>query len=567
MEKIKNKQMEFMKNISFNTKRSTRTAYFSMEFAFDARIPNYAGGLGVLAADMMYSMADLGTPAVGISLIYHQSEDPNHKFHPEFFMHRLPQTVQVQIEDRSVTVGAYQYNAVSPSGNTIPIFFLTTFSGDNEAWDRDITKNLYASGAYQRLTQEVILGIGGVKMLRALGYKNLKNFHLNEGHAALSTLELQREYNWNDDKVRKVTKFTTHTPVAAGHDKFDYDLAYQVLGDQIPWHIREIATPDQLHLTHLALNLSSKTNGVSLKHADVCHDMFPGHDFIGITNGIHHVRWAAPATRMCYDKFMPKWRRNPSLLTEGVAKIPTPDLVNMRAENKRVLIDWINENPSFFHHDGDLKPKDLFDYETLTIVFARRFVPYKRPLLIFRDLERLQKLGHKKIQLIFAGNCHPDDHFCNNRKLTLRNLAKELRGSIKIAVIPQYNVDIAVKLVSGTNLWLNNPVSPREASGTSGMKAALNGALNLSIADGWWLEGHEMKPDSGWSFGNPHNDLPENERDDRDADELYTCLEEALDEYENNPTKWGHRLRESMSLVGYFNTHRVIEDYQAKMWD
>ncbi len=551
----------------FRTPGKPKVAYFSMEFALNANIPNYAGGLGVLAADMMYSIADLDYPAVGVGLIYHQDEDPTKKFHPEFYMKRLPQTVKVTIEGREVTVGAYRHDLITPDGKTAPIIFLTTFSGDNEPWDRDITKHLYSSNGYTRCAQEAILGIGGVKMLKALGFDSIEVYHLNEGHAAFATLELLRLNNWNNEAVKKMVRFTTHTPVPAGHDRFDYDLAYKVLGDQIPWHIRELATDSQLSMTDLALNLSDKTNGVSKKHQLVCFDMFPGHSFEGITNGVHHVRWASSATKELLDKYLPKWRTEPEVLSQANQKIPDKALKSMREKNKVALVDWVNDNPGFFHFEEDFKKSDLLDPDRLTIVFARRFVPYKRPLLIFRDLERLRKIGGKKIQFVFAGHCHPDDHFCTNRKETLRSYAYDLRGDIKIAVIPDYNIEISEKLVSGANIWLNNPIPPREASGTSGMKAALNGVQNLSVFDGWWIEGLRMKPKSGWGFGADVDPIwSDDERDDRQSDELYKQLEKAVDIYYNKPDEWLNRCKASISLVSHFNTHRVIEEYDEVMW-
>jgi starch phosphorylase len=295
--------------------------------------------------------------------------------------------------------------------------------------------------------------------------------------------------------------------------------------------------------------------------------MFPGHSFEGITNGVHLPRWAAPATAACLDKYLPKWRTEPSVMEEAATKIPVKALQTMRHDNKARLLNWVNDNSNFFHFGDDLKKSDLLDMDRLTIVFARRFVPYKRPLLLFRDLERLQKIGHKKIQVVFAGHCHPDDYFCTNKKESLRNYAQAMRGSVKIAVIPDYNIDIADKLVSGANIWLNNPIPPREASGTSGMKAALNGALNLSVLDGWWIEGLKRKKRSGWGFGAEMNpDWSDDERDDFHANELYECLEKAVDLYTKRPDEWLENVGQAMTLAGHFNTHRVIEEYDEKMW-
>ncbi len=556
-----------MIKLPFNLRpKKSRVAYFSMEFALDTKIPNYAGGLGVLAADIMHSMADMDYAGVGVGLMYHQSENVSQKFHPEFFMKKLPQTVKIQIEGQDITVGGYQYDVLTPNGKTLPIYFLTTFSGENPEWIRNLTRYLYPSDQYTRLAQEAILGIGGVKMLRALGHNNIKYFHLNEGHAALATLELLRENDYKDEVVRKICRFTTHTPIKAGHDKFPYDLAHKILGEQLPWHIKDLATQEHLSMTHLALNLSGRSNAVSQKHKKVCEEMFPNYKFEGITNSIYAPRWASNATEKLLDKYLKTWRKNPNVLQTAPEKIPNAALMEMRAQNKSELIDWVNENPGFFCFE-DIKKADLFKPDVLTIVFARRFVPYKRPLLLFRDMAKLKKIGHKKIQIIFAGHCHPDDHFCNNKKETLRHFAQELRGSIKIAVIPDYNLDIAQKLVSGANIWLNNPVPPREASGTSGMKAALNGGLNLSVLDGWWIEGLERRPESGWGFAkvtSPSWDATT--RDDLHSHEMYEKLEEAVNCFNKTPEEWIEKTKESIALLGYFNGHRLIEEYDKKMW-
>jgi len=558
--------MEFLKNVKITPARSAEVAYFSMEFAFSADIPNYAGGLGVLAADFMYAIADKQYPAVGVGLIYHQDDKDINKFHPEHFMKKVPETVKVQIEDREITIGAYEYEATTPSGNKALVYFLTAYSGDNEVWDRDITRYLYPSNPYHRVAQEAILGIGGGRMLQALGYKSLKHYHLNEGHAAFGTLELLKQNDYKDEKVKKMTRFTTHTPVPAGHDKWNYDLAYQVLGDQIPWHIRELATENELHMTHLALNLAGKTNAVAKSHKKVCNEMFPDHEIQAITNGVHHVRWASPATRQTLDAYLPTWRKNPKVLSQVPKKLPVAELEKMRAANKHDLINWVNENHGFFHFEGQLRPSDLFDPSWLTIVFARRFVPYKRPLLIMRDIERLRAVAGGKVQIIFAGHCHPDDHFCTNKKESLRHFANELRGSVRIASIPDYNVRIAEKLVAGANIWLNNPIPPREASGTSGMKAALNGGLNLSVLDGWWIEGMKRRPEAGWGFGKMLPNESENDRDDRHAAELYDRLADAVDIYYRDPDQWMAKSLQSMALLGHFNAHRCIDEYDKVMW-
>jgi glycogen phosphorylase len=543
-----------------------RVAYFSMEFALSGDIPNYAGGLGVLAADIVQSFADMDFRGVGVSLIYHQDEDVHKAFHAEKFMTLLPQSVTISIEGRDVKVGVYEYTVMGKTGKTVPIYFLTTNFPENKKWDRDLTKNLYASDQYTRFGQEVILGIGGVRILRALGYNQIEYFHMNEGHSAFLTFERLRETNYSDDEVRSSCAFTTHTPIAAGHDYFDYPLVQRVLGTIVPWHIKTLATQDRLSMTHLALSLSSKSNSVSERHREVCRQMFPGYNFENITNGVNHLRWVSPSMALLFDKFLPEWKKNPSVFGNAERLIPNEDLLNAHQTNKNELISWINANPDFFPVFSRPSNDDLFDTETLTITFARRFVPYKRPTLVFRDIEKLKDIGYKKIQFIFAGRCHPDDFFCNHMRDDLRKYAKSLRGQIRIAIIPNYTPEIAKKIVSGSDIWLNNPIRPREASGTSGMKAALNGLPNLSVLDGWWIEGLAEKRNAGWGFGEQSENLDESHRDDEDAKELYACLEEAIRDYSLGGEIWTKKMKASIALMGIFNTERVVNEYIQKMW-
>lgn len=538
-----------------------------MEFAVDTRIPNYAGGLGVLAADYMLSVADMDKPVIGVGLVYHQSDNHAEAFHAGQYMHLREERIQVNIEDRNITVGAYEYEVKSPSGKSSTILFLTTNFPENPRWDRDLTKWLYPSNTYTRIAQEAILGIGGVRILQAMGHKGIEHYHMNEGHSAFLTLELLKQNDFKDERVKELCRFTTHTPVKAGHDYFDYDLVSQILGEDIPWHIRELATAHQLSMTHLAMNLSQKTNSVSEKHREVCGEMFPGYEFENVTNGIHHLRWVSPDTAKVFDTAIPTWKEDPSALSQAPEKVKPTDLWSAHQSNKQKLIDWINHHPEFFSYHSPMLEEDYFDGETLTIAFARRFVPYKRPGLIFRDIEKLRPLGYKRLQLIFSGRCHPSDHFCMSNRDSLSQFARQMRGQIRIAVIPDYNLDISSKLISGADVWLNNPIIPREASGTSGMKAALNGLLNLSILDGWWCEGHQMTPEAGWAFGADPTGKTDAQRDDDDAASLYEALEDVIQTYYETPDQWKERMLQAVSLVGHFNSHRCIDEYFNKMWN
>lgn len=539
-------------------------AYFSMEFAVDPRIPNYAGGLGVLAADYLFAMNDMEYSGVGVSLIYHQSDDPKKAFDPEKYMNLLDARASIQIEGREVQIGVYEYT-IKKGRKTLPLYCLTTNVPENESWDRDITKHLYPATPYHRLAQEAILGIGGVRILRALGYDQIDYFHMNEGHAALLTLELLKENDYNEDVVRAYARFTTHTPVPAGHDAFDYNLAYQILGDMLPWNIRDLATTERLSMTHIALNLSGVSNSVSEQHKEVCLEMFPDYAFENVTNGIYPDGWVAPATRKLLDKHAKNWKTDRSVF-EKIKKVPLEEIKHMRTENKKQFIQWINKRKDLFAFSSPLQDDDLFEEDVLTIGFARRFVPYKRADLIFRDIDRLRQIGYKKLQLVFAGPVHKDNTFGVDMVHKIRHWAEVLRGQVRILVIPEYNTDISHFMVSGSDMWLNNPIVPREASGTSGMKASLNGGLNISIPDGWWIEGELFDPLAGWVFGGIERYGSDEERDNYDAHGLYQTLQEAIDCYYYQPEDWLDRSRHAMSLLQYFSAQRAIEEYDQKMW-
>ncbi len=542
--------------------KSLEVAYFSMEFAFDDCFRNYAGGLGVLAADTMYSFADLEVPAAGVTLWYHQDDDAGKALDPSPFMTRRPETVEIQIEYRTVKLAIWEYAARGASGRSVPVFFLSSYLPENKRWDRDLTKWLYAADRYTRLGQEAVLGIGGYRALKACGFDPIRHYHMNEGHTALLNLERLRANGFNDDTVRGKSTFTTHTPIPAGHDYFDYHLARTSIGWVLPDNIQDLATHDSLGMTQLAMNLSARTNAVSRKHRDVTAAMFPGHAIEYVTNGIYHPRWVGDALGSLFDAKLAGWRADPKLL-EKVFEVPDDELIAARRAQKQELVEWVNAMERCT--DSSAREKDdEFDTDTLTIGFARRFVPYKRPNLIFRDIDRLREIGYRKVQFVFAGRCHPDDTYCNQLRETIAHHDCELRGQIRTVVVPDYDLAIAKKLVTGIDVWLNNPVPPREASGTSGMKAALNGALNLSILDGWWIEGFEARPKAGW--GVPGSGSEGDEGDSRDNEALLTALADVIRCYYDGRDEWNDRVKNAIALAGTFNTHRMVREYQEKMW-
>jgi starch phosphorylase len=546
-----------------------KVAYFSMEIALKNEIPNYAGGLGVLAADTLLSCADLGLDLVGVSLIYHSNDDPEKGFDPARFMKRREETVTIEIQDRIVQLDIWQMDLEGKSGKKIPILFLSANNEKNQQWDRDLTKHLYAADGYTRLCQEMILGIGGVRALEATGFKDIAYYHMNEGHSVTLVMELLRKNSFDQEKVKRMCTFTSHTPIPAGHDYFDYDLAFKTLGKMVPPNVQQYATKERLGMTELALNMSIRSNSVSQRHNAVCISMFPWAEFENVTNGIYHPRWAGKEIKKVLNKELKGWQNDPNKFSKAVEKLPDKEIDQAHQAQKKELIDWINSKRKLFPFEK-IVPDDLFSEDVLTIGFARRFVPYKRHTLIFKNIDALRSISYKKIQLIYAGKCHRRDEFCNSIINEIQHYASVLRGQIKVVVLKDYNLNTAKRLVTGCDVWLNNPIPPREASGTSGMKAALNGCLNISILDGWWIEGYKMEPKSGWAFGKKYlenniiSQLTAREKQDNEA--LLRNLEDAIDCYYNRHDEWIEKMKHAISLVSHFNTHRMVQEYYKKMW-
>lgn len=543
-------------------------AYFTMEIGLKSSIPTFAGGLGILAADLMRACSDLGTEAACItgcwrygylrqrlkpdgSQVYEEVD-----WDPATELTRLPRTISVSVEGRDVRVGCWELKLQGEKG-IVPVYFLDTDLPENTPEDRSITKHLYGGDLAMRIKQEIVLGIGGVRMLRALGYDSIDNFHLNEGHSAFLTLELLRERGYQDSRVRAACSFTTHTPVKAGHDVFPYDLASRALGDLMPWHIKKLAGEDALSMTQLAMNLSHITLGVSRVHAQVSRRLLENSQIGYVTNGVHHIEWASPEMQNLFDQYIPGWRGNPALLAEHCRDLPDNPLWEAHMAAKRRLLALVNA-----HSDVH------FDENRLTIASARRIVPYKRPELLYANLRRLQEVAHGKLQLIHAGNAHPFDGFSQDVIRHIIERSQELKGIVDIVYLPNYNPDLAKLLVSGADVWLNTPMRLHEASGTSGMKACLNGVLNLSTLDGWWVEGYEKDNEAGWRIGPLAEALGPDDTRQIDAEDLYTQLQyEVIHEYEYpQRARWIRRMKRAIGLIGTFSAQRCIEEYQTKAW-
>lgn len=561
--------------------KEPKIAYFSMEIGIRRELPTYSGGLGVLAGDTIKSASDLKLPMVAVTLVckkgyFHQRLDANGQQTEEpeewvfsEFMELLPVKITVEIEGRDVQVQAWLYEVKSLTGGNVPVFFLDTDIAVNSQEDRDITGQLYGGDKTYRLKQEMVLGMGGVRILRALGF-SIKKYHMNEGHASLLALELLKEYKrdieevwderlvWDTEKVKDLCVFTTHTPVEAGHDKFPYDMVKEVLGEIIPLEIlKDLAGKDNMNMTLLALNLSKYVNGVAKKHGEVSQHMFPGYEIHAITNGVHSYTWTCESFKRLYDKYLPGWANEPELFVR-IGRIPDNEIWAAHMEAKKALMSFVKTATGI-----DMDP------EILTIGFARRATAYKRADLLFSDIDKLIAIGKGRLQLVYAGKSHPMDE--TGKKLIGRifEMKECLKDSIQIAYLPDYNMDMALTLVSGVDLWLNTPLRPLEASGTSGMKATHNGVPNFSVLDGWWIEGH-IEGFTGWAIGPPpeENDINENKMDSRDAEDLYHKLENLIvPRFYNDRHTW---IRMMQNAIGknayYFNSHRMMRRYVTEAY-
>jgi glycogen phosphorylase len=557
-------------------------AYFSMEIGIKNDIPTYSGGLGVLAGDTIKSAADLNLPLVAITLItrkgyFKQEIDPSGWqqeapviWDPAKYMTLLPNKVAVQIEGREVLIQAWLYRVISPTGGKVPILFLDTDLPENAPVDRIITDTLYGGDSSYRIKQEVVLGMGGVRMLMALEC-NVKKYHMNEGHASFLALDLlltcKRDIEsvwdersvWDISRVRDLCVFTTHTPVEAGHDKFPYPLVKQVLGDILPLEVlKDIAGKDNLNMTMLALNLSKYINGVAKKHGEVSQHMFPGYHIHAITNGVHSFTWTCKEMAKLFDKYIPGWANEPELFVRS-GSIPEPEIWEAHQQAKQKLLEYVQQTTCV-----------TMDPNVLTLGFARRATGYKRPHLIFSDIQRLLSINKKgKLQIIYAGKAHPRDESGKKIIQGICQYRDNLKDDVAIAFLPGYDMDIALKLVSGVDIWLNTPLRPLEASGTSGMKAAHNGVLNFSVLDGWWIEGH-IEGFTGWSIGGmPTETADPGLSDADDVADLYKKLELSIIPKYYDPDKgpWIRMMKNAISKNAYyFNSHRMMRRYVTEAY-
>jgi starch phosphorylase len=572
--------MEAILNELLILTKEPKIAYFSMEIGIQNNIPTYSGGLGVLAGDTIRSGADLKLPMIAVTLIskkgyFRQELDDKGKqtelsdaWNPAQYMTLIPTRISVQIEGREVVVQAWLYKVKSLTSGSIPVFFLDTDVEGNRAEDRDITSYLYGGDLTYRLKQEIVLGIGGVRMLHELGFE-IKKHHMNEGHSSLLTIELMNMHKrpiedvwderlvWDIDKIKDLCVFTTHTPIEAGHDKFPYELVKTVMGELIPFDVlKNLGGKDNLNMTLLGLNLSEYVNGVAKKHGEVSRNMFPGYEIAAITNGVHSYTWTYESFKCIYDTYLPGWANEPELFVR-VGRIPDEEIWKAHMEAKQNLFKYIKTETGI-----------ELDAEIFTIGFARRATAYKRPHLLFSDIERLERIGTGKLQVVYAGKAHPRDETGKGIIESIFSYREKLKDKIKIVYLKNYDMEIALRLVSGVDVWMNTPLRPLEASGTSGMKAAHNGVLNFSILDGWWIEGH-IEGFTGWSIGPAPTETKLHENmDTRDAEDLYNKLE-----YIIVPLFYSDRhgwIRMMQNAIGknayYFNTHRMMRRYVTEAY-
>ncbi|MCB2205691.1 alpha-glucan family phosphorylase [bacterium] len=601
-------------------------AYFSAEFGLHESLPIYSGGLGVLAGDHTKSASDLGVPFAGVSLFYRggyfqQTLGPDgwqHESYPLLDTKKLP--VELVIDDEgnvvtaSVEIGhsTVFFHAWKVNVGRATLYLLDTNREENDLHYREITARVYGGDSTTRVMQEAILGIGGVRFLRKLGLAPTV-FHMNEGHSAFLTVELLREQlsqgKSREDAegwVRQHCVFTTHTPVPAGHDRFTPDLLDHLLSrfrENLGFDHQALLAygrerPDDEEetfcMTVLALKMSRAANGVSELHGQVSRDMWKGlfgkdnaDDVpIGhITNGVHILGWMANRTRQFWHKHLgAKWIYY--LKKEAIwAQVSDPDLIPdedlwaLRYGLRRDLVEYVRRMMRHqFQRAGteyNTVQDSILNPDALTIGFARRFATYKRAPLFFREFNRVIEMINdpdRPVQLVFAGKAHPRD---DNGKRFIQEIVGYSKNPAlfgKVVFLENYDINVARHMISGVDVWLNNPRRPMEASGTSGMKIIIHGGLNLSIQDGWWREGYNGE--NGWGIGDDTNVDDTDQQDEHDSRLLYEILEQQVipefydrDEF-GIPRKWLQRMRKSMeTLIPEFNTDRMVSDYVLKYYN
>jgi starch phosphorylase len=555
------------------------TAYFSMEVGLDPAMPTYSGGLGILAGDTLRAAADLAIPIVGVTLLHrkgyflqhldaggNQSESPS-DWNPEEFLEPLEPRVAVIIQGREVHIRAWRSVVVGITGHTVPVYFLDTNLPENSPWDQTLTNHLYGGDERYRLCQEVVLGAGGVIILKALGHENVTTYHMNEGHSALLTLALLQERTSTNglrsaketdiNAVREKCVFTTHTPVPAGHDQFSFDLVRPVLGEERTNFLRsaQCCLDNTLNMTYLALLFSRYVNGVSHRHEEISQNMFPKYPINSVTNGVHALTWTSEPFQRLYDRHIEEWRRDNLYLRYAVS-IPPEEIIEAHTEAKKGLLREVEKRVTIH-----LDPK------AMTIGFARRATAYKRADLLFSDLDRLRSMARQvgPLQIIYGGKAHPRDESGKALIRRIFELSTALSNAVRVVYLEDYDMALAKYICSGVDLWLNTPLKPHEASGTSGMKAALNGVPSFSVLDGWWIEGH-VEDVTGWSIG---DSWEAESNPSAEIASLYNKLESViLPLFYQRPRAYAEVMRSAIALNGsFFNAQRMMSQYLKNAYE
>lgn len=563
-------------------------AYLSLEIGFEAEIPTYSGGLGILAGDTLKAAADVGVPYCGVTLLYRggyfsqkisgdgsQSPEP-HPWEPEKILRPMSPKIVVPLDGREVVIKAWRLDIHGVRGHIVPVYYLDSDLPENDEAARNLTNRLYDGGPDHRIRQEAILGIGGRRMLRAVGH-DVGILHMNEGHASFLCIELLSEYLSHEREVsgkavhldaaavaavREKCVFTTHTPVEAGHDRFGIDQVRAIVGDHPLFERPDLYGENGvLNTTRLAMNFSKFSNAVARKHGEISREMFPGYPIRSVTNGIHAASWACEPIRDLFDEHMPQWRGDNHDLRLA-ANIPDDALWNAHTAAKHSMLEMVKERSG-----------KALDPDALTITFARRMTDYKRPSLVFSNIERLRRITKDAgpLQFIFAGKAHPHDGRGQDIIRSIYRAAEQLEGDVPVVFIEDYGIDVAMRLVSGSDVWLNNPRPPLEASGTSGMKAALNGVPNLSTLDGWWLEGC-VDGLTGWAIGDgspaPAKGPALDDFDASHAEAIYQRIEqEILPLYRRDREGWIRVMKGAIALNGsYFTTQRMVSEYALRAY-
>ncbi len=526
-------------------------AYFTMEIAIDDTIPSYSGGLGVLAGDIMMSFERLGIPCICVTLFYgkgYASEGNNNTiFDPSMKgLLKLKTDANVEIGNESYRLNAWQYRL----GRHTEVLFIRAESDNNSL--QYLSDFLYDPNESVRLKQEIVLGVGGVRVLKALGYSP-SIYHMNESHSAFLLVELLRDMK--EEEVAERCVMTTHTPIPAAHERFSLAKVQEEFQryDWIDW--KRYGKDDSINMSLFAASHCRAVNAVSMKHKYVSKAIFPEKELLHITNGINHLRWAHPAWCQVFDRYLPGWRDEPSLLRRALI-IPNDVVKSAHSAAKEEMLVYIKEKTGI-----------QLDANKITLGIARRVTGYKRNNLILKDVEMLKSIASGGMQLIFAGKAHVNDESAKSMIKDIKSKAST-SNNLAIVFLDDYRLEIARLLVSGCDVWLNTPKPPLEASGTSGMKAALNGVLNMSVWDGWWLEGG-IEGVNGWGIGERKDweDLSSSD-DETDYRDMVSKLSNVvIPLFYNDENRWINMMKSSIaSIPPYFNTDRVAKEYIAKMY-